>query len=190
MTTPHIDDDLLQRYFDGDLPDEESERVRQAVASSEDEQARLARLERLRGLVRMAATEPSHQVAPDDLFARVHSQVTAERRRAGIRAIEGGRGRAAAVVGGLGLALAAAVTLAVLQPWQAAPVEDDPVARIPKRETRTALAEVTEPPRGRLGSEVLEVDFGRNTGTVFEVQGAAGQPLAVVWINDDEGMLP
>ena len=37
------------------------------------------------------------------------------------------------------------------------------------------------------GTEVVEVDFGENSGTVFNVEGGAGQPLAVVWI-DDEGV--
>ena len=36
------------------------------------------------------------------------------------------------------------------------------------------------------GSEVEEVDFGDNVGTVFEVEGEAGEPIAVVWIMDDE----
>lgn len=35
------------------------------------------------------------------------------------------------------------------------------------------------------GTEVEEVDFGENTGTVFAVEGEAGEPIAVVWINDE-----
>lgn len=38
---------------------------------------------------------------------------------------------------------------------------------------------------GPRGTHVLEVDFGSNTGTVFEVEGDQGEPLAVVvWIDD------
>jgi hypothetical protein len=40
------------------------------------------------------------------------------------------------------------------------------------------------------GSEVLEVDFGEYAGTVFKVEGAAGQPLSVVWISDEEVAIP
>jgi hypothetical protein len=38
------------------------------------------------------------------------------------------------------------------------------------------------------GSEVLSADFADGTaGTVFTVEGAAGEaPVAVVWINDEE----
>jgi len=41
----------------------------------------------------------------------------------------------------------------------------------------------------RQGSEVVEVDFGGNAGTYFAVQGSAGQPLAVVWIEDEKPSL-
>jgi hypothetical protein len=31
------------------------------------------------------------------------------------------------------------------------------------------------------------VDFGSNTGTVFAVKGEAGEPVAVVWLDDKDG---
>jgi anti-sigma factor RsiW len=182
MTTPHIDDDLLQRYFDGDLPEGEADEVRRTVEASDDARAQLDRLDRLGRLMRLAADDLSLDVGTEDLYARVSQDVKAGDRRAALRPIEGGRGRRMAVATGMGLALAAAVTLALLQPWQASP--GTPVAEAPVRDALPALAGGAEQP-GRQGSEVLEVDFGGNTGTVFEVQGAAGQPLAVVWINDD-----
>lgn len=37
------------------------------------------------------------------------------------------------------------------------------------------------------GSAVEEYDFGPNTGTIFQVEGELGQPIAVVWIDEDEG---
>jgi anti-sigma factor RsiW len=184
MTTPHIDDDLLQRYFDGDLPDDEAGEVRHAVEASADEQERLERLARLRGLMRMAAEDMALDVGADALFGRISDDVRAGERRGGLRAIEGGRGRGPAIVTGVVLALAAAVTLAVVQPWQ---VQDEaPQARFIQEKHREAIAEA--PTGARQGSEVVHVDFGGNTGTVFEVEGAAGQPLAVVWI--DEGVFP
>ncbi|MCS6797433.1 MAG: hypothetical protein NZ898_02690 [Myxococcota bacterium] len=42
-----------------------------------------------------------------------------------------------------------------------------------------------EPP---MGSQVEEVDFGQNAGSVFEVEGDAGEPIAVVWIVDARTM--
>jgi hypothetical protein len=37
---------------------------------------------------------------------------------------------------------------------------------------------------------VLEVDFGANTGTIFNVEGGAGESLAVIWIDDEEVGMP
>ena len=42
----------------------------------------------------------------------------------------------------------------------------------------------------RGGTEVLEVDFGVNTGTIFNVEGGAGESLAVIWIDDEEVGMP
>jgi hypothetical protein len=68
-----------------------------------------------------------------------------------------------------GLAAAAAIFLAVMA-WPAEQSSESmPVAR---------------------GSEVVEVDFGANTGTIFEVEGGAGESLAVVWIDDEQVGIP
>lgn len=69
-----------------------------------------------------------------------------------------------------GLAAAAAILLAVLA-W-------------PGEQSPTEMAGVTR------GSEVLKVDFGEYAGTVFMVEGGAGQPLSVVWISDEEVAIP
>jgi hypothetical protein len=69
----------------------------------------------------------------------------------------------------VGLAAAAAVFLAVMGGPSQRTATPTPIAR---------------------GTEVLKVDFGPNTGTIFEVEGGAGQPLAVVWIDEEEVGLP
>ncbi|MFW6087413.1 MAG: anti-sigma factor family protein [Myxococcota bacterium] len=188
MTTPQIDDDQIQRYFDGELSPAEAEALRQAIEASEEHQAKLEQLERLRSLVRMAAEEMTADLPADDLYARVKGELEAKGRRDNLRSIEGGASRRRAVTGAaVGLALAAAVVLALLRPGT---TDDAPVAR-PETETpETAVAsrqgEPEAPTRGEQGSRVEEVDFGGNTGTVFEVEGSAGHDIAVVWIDDQE----
>jgi hypothetical protein len=87
----------------------------------------------------------------------------------------GGRtGRTLAVFGVVTAMAAAAMIAIVLRK----PVQPDVEAR------PTPEAIELPPP----GSEVVAVEFGRSTGTVFEVEGSSGQPLAVVWIDDLEGM--
>jgi hypothetical protein len=63
--------------------------------------------------------------------------------------------------------------------------------RAPKRE-RVMVAQTDTPkakdidPAESNASEVVQVDFGSNTGTVFEIALADGASTPVVWINDEE----
>lgn len=197
MTGPRLDDDRLQRFFDDELDEHEAREVRLALESSPEEQARIEQLERLSNLVQLAAEEAPRSYDRDELFASIAKGLDEPQGSAGgLRVIEGegrspqrgsaGKGRAratGAIVGGL--ALAAAVALAVLGPWGAEGPDGAPTARTKApEESREAYAEARE--TAPQGSEVVEVDFGGNTGTVFEVEGDSGEPIAVVWI-DDQG---
>jgi hypothetical protein len=86
-----------------------------------------------------------------------------------LRVVPGGRERRIWGAVATGFAAAAAIFLAVMA-W---PAEQAPNGR----------------PMAR-GTEVLEVDFGSNAGTIFNVEGGAGESLAVVWIDDEEVGLP
>lgn len=52
------------------------------------------------------------------------------------------------------------------------------------------VIEDTHPPIeiAHVGSMVEEVDFGANTGTVFEVPGEEGVPIPVVWISEETSL--
>jgi anti-sigma factor RsiW len=176
MENERIDDETLQRFLDRELPEAEHTAVQRRVDASTEDRARLARLRRVGHLVRLAAAdlakpvgEPQHA---DALFARIEAQVD-RRSRLSIHPGGGRVGRALAA-GAMITAMAAAVMLAV-------------VLREPARptiEARTPDAVELPPP----GSEVVAVEFGHSTGTVFEVEGPSGQPLAVVWIDDPESI--
>jgi hypothetical protein len=124
------------------------------------------------------STEWTGAVDSDALFARIEAEIEVpassiepvQARPPVLRVVPGRRERRiwGAVVA-TGLAAAAAILLAVLS-WPAEKAsESTPVAR---------------------GSEVVEVDFGANTGTIFEVEGGAGESLAVVWIDDEQVGMP
>ena len=193
MTTEYLEDDQLQRYFDGELTDGEAETIRAVVTESELEEARLKQLEKLHGFVDMALDDYSAELAPGDadtLFARIEQGVEASasepRDDGGFRVILGGgqseapSARKTWAPAAVAVAIAAAVGLAFLLRPPADPIAED-ATQAPIEEVATVVH--VEPPAG---SQVLEVDFGANTGTVFEVEGAAGQPLAVVWIQEEE----
>ena len=190
MSMGHLEEEKLHRYFDGELGDAEAEEVRRALESSEEDRARLVRLERLRTLIAVAAEESAADIASEDLFAKVSSGVESNKSRGygqPFRVLEEENRPTRveawklATAAGLGLAVAAAVLLFVVTEGPEAPVvrPETPEAEVEIAETAVTTIE------GPQGSEVEEVDFGSNIGTVFEVQGEGGEPIAIVWINDE-----
>lgn len=187
-----LSEEKLHRYFDGELDASEAEEVRLALGQSEEDQRKLEQLERLHSLIQMAAEDVSTDVASEDLFAGIRDGIAGNKvagRAQPLRVLDGERrpdrleGWKIAAAGGMGLAVAAAVLLFVLAGDKDLPVAETPRGTDPDVEIAETSVTTIEGPQG---SEVEEVDFGRNTGTVFEVEGEAGEPIAVVWINDDE----
>ncbi len=185
-----IDDDTLQRYYDGDLSPLEASSVRAAVLASPAAQKRLDELARLSEMMKVAAEEVGAGLDADALFADIRGGLEKDARGEGgerLRVItsewlEHKRGMVAPFLGGL--AVAAAALLIVNRTSEPEPSGGEAVAReapLPKEERRTALASRDEVQ----GSRVEDVDFGDSTGTVFEIE-SQGVATAVVWISDEE----
>lgn len=176
MESVKTDEERLQMFFDGELDPEEEAALRRDLERSPEKVAELEELERLRSAMQEGARRWSGTLDSEALFARIEadlreeqelSRPTAESFAPRLRVFRGGAGRR--VWGGLAAGLAAAAAaLIVIAIWP------DPI-----EPAQPSIAEVR-------GSEVVEVDFGPNTGTVFEVEGRAGEPVAVIWISDEE----
>ncbi len=196
-------ENTLQQYFDGELPAEEAAVLRAELEDDEDLRAKLEGLVHLRTLLRVAlAPERISGLDGEALFASIESRldededdedqdevedaqpeehVAAPRP---LRAIEGGKKTEPAedrrgatvwigVVGGA-LAAAAAVWFFVLRPA-------DSVS-----ETGTTTPPIAETLRPEPGSEIEDIDFGFNTGAIFQVEGPEGASYAVIWISDEK----
>jgi anti-sigma factor RsiW len=179
MGSPKTQDEKLQMFFDGELGPDEEAGVRRSLEGSPEGAAQLREWEQLSTAMKSVASDWAGELDSDALFARIENEISdaaapAEEPKSehsaapALRVVPGGRERR--VWGGVatGFAAAAAIFLAVLA-WPEPHLDPTPVAR---------------------GSEVLEADFGSNTGTIFEVEGGAGESLAVVWIDDEEVGLP
>ena len=176
MESAKTEDEKLQMFFDGELAPEEEAAVRRSLEGSPEGAAQLREWEQLRLAMKRVATNWAEEVDSDALFARIEDEIGDEivpveqpkSEPPALRVVPGGRERR--VWGGVatGFAAAAAILLAVIA-WPERQLDPAPVTR---------------------GSEVLEADFGSNTGTIFEVEGGAGESLAVVWIDDEEVGLP
>lgn len=174
-------DDKLQMYFDGELSPEEEAELRRELETSPEGQEELRQWSEVREAMQAASLEWTAALDSDALFARIEAElespavaeppnvVPIERPKPELRVVPGGREKK--IWGGIatGFAAAAAIFLAVLS------APDDP--------NGGSLSAAR-------GTEVVEVDFGANSGTVFNVEGGAGQPLAVVWIDEEEVGMP
>ena len=181
----HLDDDKLQRYFDGELTDGEATVMRRDIEASDLEKARIRQLERLGELMVFDAEEIAGDLDSDALFAGIEAGIAQEGPR--LQLIEGARRKQqAGVAVAVAVAIAAAVALVLLlKP----PAEDNLVERHPMDTEQEIIVHhdetelhIVHPPAG---SEVVRIDFGSNTGTIFQVEGNHGQPLAVVWIDEE-----
>lgn len=209
MASEQLSEELLHRYADGDLSADEAAQVRAALQTSEDDAGRVEQLGRLHGLFEAAEPQLVAGLDSDALFARIEraidesegigendahaSEALPSMQRPKLQALPGGQRmsappsrpeawRTAGPVAGI-LAVAAAFTLFFWSPSVPESARYEPDRNNPTDEGRVAVAENDTVP-GKKGSEVVEVDFGVNTGTVFAVEGEAGEAIAVVWIND------
>lgn len=181
----HLDDDKLQRYFDGELTEGEATVMRRDIEASDLEKARIRQLERLGELMVFDAEEIASDIDSDALFASIEAGIAQEGPR--LQLIEGARRKQqAGVAVAVAVAIAAAVALVLLLKPPATdvaethPMDDDREIIVHHDETEM---HIVHPPAG---SEVVRIDFGSNTGTIFQVEGNHGQPLAVVWIDEDQ----
>ena len=189
-TDTHIDDDKLQRFYDGELTEGEALVVGRDVDASDLEQERVAQMERLGEVLRAGADAEADGIDANALFLRIERGIEDEPAPR-LKLIEGRKrkNRNTAVVA-VAMGIAAAVAIAFLaQPSTEPEIADS----AHPDEGDTALAggnvAVEDPTHVQLhppgGSSVELVEFGANTGTVFEVEGEQGQPLAVVWIAEE-----
>ena len=175
-----LSDDTLQRYFDEDLPSTEADAVRAELETSAEDRERLRSLGKLRELLALAAADSSRHIESDELFAAVQLDLDRQQR---LRVVDGARRKAHLRVF-VPIAATLAVAAAALLVFQGRDDRLTQVAGIERHAPTIAaptLTTVDAPP----GTEVVEVDFGSNTGTVFAVEGESGEPIAVVWINDE-----
>lgn len=167
-------DDSLQRIFDGDI----AGAPEASIEAHPQGPLRLEKLQHLQSRLRshVASASSLSEEESGAMFEAIALRLKdaeAEQSAPVLRMVP--RERWQPIVGtAAAFAVAAAVMLVYL--GSAGP-------RSPRGLTRAApVMTVTH---DHLGSEVVEADFGSNIGTIFEVEGNSGEPIAVVWISDD-----
>lgn len=173
-----IDDDTLQRYYDGDLSPVEEHGMQLRIEGDPDAQRRLTKLAKLTELMQTSADELGQHVDSKVLFSGIEARLA--------DAGKPGFGARLRVVGGEWLEHRRATLMPIVAASAVAAATFLVV-------TRSDGPTESGGPEGRVvattdavhGSVVENVDFGSNTGTVFEIEDR-GVAVAVVWITEDE----
>ncbi len=182
---PQLDDETLQRLLDGDLNAREAKQARDALARSSQDAARYKSLERLHQLVQMTAEDMVGDLDADAMFRNIQAGIAKdqpgalEQIKAWLSEFFEHRTQVWMPMAGAGV-VAAAVLLTFYSPESTADVTTVADGSEPG-------AVVQEQAAPAPNSEVVQVDFGANAGTVFEISLAGGKSTPVVWINDDSG---
>lgn len=200
MTT-HPTDEALGRYFDHDLPSEERKEVAHHLETCPACTNNLADANLLRGQLVNSWRPRAYahaDAAADEMFAAIEAQLAKPQ----LRALPGGatpsaaakpRSNARAMTWGavsLGALAAAASVLFAIR----AGGGDEQARDAKHRKERVGYAVNAPAPQPnaakpalveRVGSKVVEVDFGHRVGSILETTGKSGSALAVVWINEN-----
>ena len=174
MNLEHLDDEKLQRYFDGETASGESTVVKRHLDECADCMKRFQKLQTLRSLFAEMVSDVSEAPAFDAMYANIRAGVEKQKNagfgeRFKLLVNDTVTYNRRAVVSTAAVMLAAAAALVIM--WQTGSDNDD--EDVPASAIR--------------GSEVEEVQFGMDgAGTVFQIENGDGTSAAVVWINDDE----
>lgn len=207
MSEHHVEEEALHRYFDGELTAAEAATVRGHLASCSECSARHQSLTTLRQLITMAAEDSTLDVDFDRAYAHIERAIGAQAHAPGLfeRAVGWlkttlaqrpeqlwapalGAAAAAALIVVLGRQTPDAEVAARLRPAPKVAVALGETGGAPAEPAAPAPAKAPALPAEALAmasSEVVQVDFGEHTGTVFEIAVADGVSTPVVWINDD-----
>jgi anti-sigma factor RsiW len=181
----HVEEELLNRYFDGDLAAASASEVTRHLETCVSCASKHRALGELRRLIGIAAEHGSHGQDFDALFGRIEQSTRTqaapglgERVSFAIRDRVSSRSRQVFMPAVAGALAAAAALVLILRPGPSSAPPQEPSAAGPNVET-AALTSAGS-------SEVEQVDFGAKTGTVFHIALSEGISTHVVWIDDDD----
>jgi anti-sigma factor RsiW len=199
VNAPHVEEELLQRYFDGDLQDAPATTVSQHIAACDDCKKRHVALGELHKLIVMSAEHAALDVDFERAFANIErgtrerpAPALIERLSVWWRDLVEQRPEQLWAPA-FGAAMAAVLLVYVLRDGtsdanrEVAAATPKPVPPVVVVQAPTPAAPETIPADALAlaNTEVVQVDFGSNAGTVYEIALAGGVSTPVVWINDD-----
>ncbi|MFO8073477.1 MAG: hypothetical protein R6V85_16555 [Polyangia bacterium] len=177
-------EDLLQRYLDGELSGRARSRVQRRLEVSEEQRAELERLRRVGELVREAGEQRAEQFSFDGFRARVEEGIRRQHRPGLAERVRIWMGevfdhRRAVWVPSAAVAGAAAVLLAVLPLMSTSRAPEPAIGTEVGIRSYSAAAEA--PSQGT--SEIVSVS-GATRWAPYKVKNDRGERMAVAWITE------
>jgi anti-sigma factor RsiW len=181
-----LTDELIERYYDGELSPKKAKWVEKQLAESPEHQARLEKMSRMSGLLHLMEKESLADVS----FAGFEQRV-----KAGIRSQQkpGFAERARVWLGEFfehkqvvwipsAVVVTAVLAVMIALPFMtAAPPSPDKGVRENEIWAASDTSRV-EPP----SSAIVSVNFGKATGKQYDVPNAKGGTVGVVWIVESQ----
>jgi anti-sigma factor RsiW len=179
-----ITPELLSQYHDGELSKTQAQDVADALEQNAELRKELAKLNTLSTLLRTHAMQKAEHVSFEGVYKQIQHQIQEE----------------SSVLGDLGQTWApthawwkwmlpvgaAAIAAAMLLLWL--PNREEMPSMVvnfskqpPSKVQDSKVAQVTAG-----DSEIVEVDLGENTGTVIDIEGEAGEHVAVLWVEEPD----
>ncbi|QQR91128.1 MAG: hypothetical protein IPJ88_05180 [Myxococcales bacterium] len=187
-----VDEQTLQQYYDGELPEAEMKRVEQVILNDSALQAKLESYDVLGAMLRTYADETAQAPSFGPVLRAIRStqKPVAPSIRSRVLSWKEfilGSGMRLLFPAG---ALAMAVLLFIFIKQDTAGEQQPVASRLPKVQTPAFIAKAKDKAATALAnagrSEVVEVDFGNNTGTVMDIEDVDGEHIAVLWVDDPE----
>ena len=191
MSAEHIEDEQLQQYFDGELSKKPAALVERHLSGCESCTERQTSLVQLSRMIGIAAEDMARDVNFENLYYRVKQGVKQKEAPGLTEQItvwwdEFVEHQSQVWMPATGaIAVAAAVLLTLYLPGT--PMDDVPVEGSTAERVHTPAEGPTAiPPEPPASTEITDVDFGDNAGTVFAIALAEGVSNQVIWIDDED----
>jgi len=194
--TDHLDEEALNLHFDGELPPDRAAAAKRHLETCAECGKRLHALERLHEMVVLSAHAGAEGIDFDRVFSQVERGVRAqpplpffERMKTLVQELIEHRPLQVFLPATGALAAAAWLilsTTAAPGPNASGATAEQGTEQAARRERDQGVERERMMLAEKLESEVVQVDFGENSGTVFEIALADGASTPVVWINDEE----
>jgi hypothetical protein len=178
-----LDNEIIERYMDGELSKSQAEHVASVLGTSQESQSHLDRSRKLGNLIRMGNAALTRDISFEGLSERVMKEIGNATSplpfttRIGIWLQEFFEHRRAVWIPAAAMSAAVVLALLILPLF--------PTTQSAQRVSTESGFTLHSTEANIIGSRIASVDFGTAAGKTFNLQRASGGTVGVVWIREN-----